>query len=217
MISSHWDAVDGLLYCFERAHSNEDWKLFGSAISVTRGKKGMAWGRGIENFVGEAGVFKQEGDSKSPAGVFLLGSAFGDALHRSYARNFPFIVITEDLECVDDPHSIYYNQFVHRNAVSSPDWTSSEKMWEVGPLYALGIVVRHNDSPVETGKGSAIFMHIWRGMGEGTQGCTAMDEKALCDVVSWLNQDDRPHLVQLPLEEYERSKVVRQLPNLPSW
>ncbi|MBF8262931.1 MAG: hypothetical protein HW387_596 [Parachlamydiales bacterium] len=50
--------------------------------------------------------------------------------------------------------------------------------------------------------GSAIFMHIWRDPGFPTAGCTAMQEKDIGDIVSWLDEKKHPVLVQLPMEEY---------------
>ena len=125
------------------------------------------------------------------------------------------MLITDDLECVDDSNSIYYNQLVHSNSIEKKDWNSSEKMKEIGFLYNLGLVIQHNCQPIKQNMGSAIFMHIWRGKGMGTGGCTAMKEKNLNEVVSWLDKAQNPCLVQLPINEYTNLKAKWNLPDLP--
>jgi D-alanyl-D-alanine dipeptidase len=62
--------------------------------------------------------------------------------------------------------------------------------------------------------GSAIFMHIWRGKGMGTAGCTIMEENDLIDIISWLDSRQHPYLVQLPLEEYHKKQPLWHLPDL---
>jgi L,D-peptidoglycan transpeptidase YkuD (ErfK/YbiS/YcfS/YnhG family) len=215
VVSSDWNAVDGTLYCYERSTSSLEWTLSSPPIPVTLGKQGMAWGRGMHDLDDTQTFPKKEGDRRSPAGIFSLGSIFGDALHQQYSKNMPFLLITDDLECVDDSNSVYYNQLVRANSIEKKDWKSSEKMASIGFLYALGLVIEHNVNPVEAGMGSAIFMHIWRGQGLGTLGCTAMEEKNLNEIVSWLDREKNPCLVQLPIEEYNNKKSKWGLPELP--
>lgn len=144
---------------------------------------------------------KTEGDGKAPAGLFALGPAFGQAQYRGDAPHLSFFTITDDLECVDDPCSQYYNQLVRRNSIATPDWTSAEKMQEVGPVYALGIVVRHNTDPIQPGAGSAIFVHVWSAPNHGTAGCTAMSLENLQELTHWLDDDKSPCLLQLPVTD----------------
>jgi L,D-peptidoglycan transpeptidase YkuD (ErfK/YbiS/YcfS/YnhG family) len=215
VVSSDWDAVEGTLYRYQRTSEAHQWNIYGSPITIALGKNGMAWGRGLHDLGDQQGLHKQEGDGRSPAGCFSVGPAFGDLSHQPLANNIPFLLITEDLECIDDPDSHYYNQFVYRHTVKDQDWITSEKMIEIGPLYALGLVIQHNHNPIQSGMGSAIFMHIWRGKGMGTAGCTVMEENNLVDIVSWLDSRQRPCLVQLPLEEYRKQQPLWHLPDLP--
>lgn len=215
VVSSDWNASVGTLYCFERSSENLKWTLSSSPYSVNLGKNGMAWGRGVLN-ISDPPVQKKEGDGRSPAGIFRLGPAFGKPSNQLYFKNINFVPITDDLECVDDINSKYYNQLVHSNSIDTPDWNSSEKMKEIGFLYDFGLVVQHNSDPIIPGYGSAIFMHIWRAPGLGTFGCTALSEKDLIYVISWLDEDKNPCLIQLPLEEYISKKSVWGLPDLPS-
>ena len=211
VVSPDWDAKEGMLYRFRR-NPLDQWELVSDPIAVTLGANGMAWGRGLLDLSEESGVHKKEGDNRSPAGLFSLGPTFG---HQRHAKKMPFIPITEDLECVDDSNSLYYNQFVNTRFIEKRDWNSSEKMKEVGHLYVIGLVVHHNVSPIKPGMGSAIFMHIWRNPGGGTAGCTAMEHEHMQEIVEWLDSDQSPCLVQLPLKEYFNKKESWGLPDLP--
>lgn len=215
VVSSDWNAALGTLFCFDRSSNALEWTLTREPIQVNLGKNGMAWGRGLHKTDEGNLLQKKEGDRRAPAGIFLLGPVFGNESHQSYSKNMPFELITEDLECVDDPGSNYYNQLIHSSSIAKPDWNSSEKMKEIGFLYDLGLVIQHNSDPIIAGMGSAIFMHISRGQGMGTFGCTAMSEKDLIEVVSWLKMDKNPCLIQLPLEEYINKKSIWALPDLP--
>ena len=46
-------------------------------------------------------------------------------------------------------------------------------------LYKYGAVINYNTNPIIKGKGSAIFLHIWRNENEVTAGCVATSEKNL--------------------------------------
>jgi D-alanyl-D-alanine dipeptidase len=113
VVSSDWNTTKGVLCRYQRDPAALQWKLAAAPIEVSLGKNGMAWGRGLRDFTDEKGLVKKEGDNRSPAGIFYLGPAFGDELHQSCAQKMPFLLIDDELECVDDPNSYYYNRFVH--------------------------------------------------------------------------------------------------------
>ncbi len=209
VLTSDWDAVDGSLRRFERPSVGSPWKPVGAVVPVVVGKNGMGWDAKLP--LEPAGVpVKREGDTKSPAGVFRLGKAFGRSSEELEGVRLPHLPLGDDLECVDDAHSPHYNQLVRRKEVSQPDWTSSEKMWQER-LYKRGVVVEYN-TPARPAAGSCIFLHIWNGPHRGTAGCTAMEEANLIEVMKWLDQSRNPVLVQLPKAGYERLKTVWQLP-----
>ena len=214
VLTSNWDAVSGVLYRYERESTLHAWKSVGYPVPVNIGEKGMAWGLGLHGSEDLRGDFKKEGDRKAPAGIFSLVHAFGDAAHKAHAKKIPYLPIERDLECVDDPDSRYYNQFVRRKVSEEPDWKSSEKMAEIGYLYALGLVVGHNMESPQPGLGSCIFMHIWRDSASGSAGCTIMEESNLIDIISWLDIVKQPCLIQLPYEEYLQRKSSWNLPSI---
>jgi D-alanyl-D-alanine dipeptidase len=212
VVTPDWNAREGTLYRYERSSTTDKWHLLDSSVTIHLGKNGMAWGRGLHVGDEVSGEQKREGDGKSPAGIFSLGPVFGDAEHQMYAKKMPFLEVTEDLECVDDPASSFYNQFVTSRSNIPRDWKSSEQMKQIGLVYALGVVIAHNVDPIEPGMGSCIFMHIWGATQVGTPGCTVMEESDLIPIISWLDETKHPCLVQLPIEEYKNKKEAWGLP-----
>jgi D-alanyl-D-alanine dipeptidase len=215
--TSDWNAVDGHLQRYARARVRDDWKAVGEPIPIVVGKTGLAWGMGVlpvDQVRSASDPVKKEGDGKAPAGVFALGTAFGFAPQPLPGSKMPYLSLTPSVECVDDAASKFYNRVADRSAVT-PDWKSSEHMRNVD-LYRWGIVVGHNggddSKPAVPGGGSCIFLHIWRGAGQGTVGCTAMPQTELESLLAWLDPARKPLLVQMPESVYERLAKEWKLP-----
>jgi D-alanyl-D-alanine dipeptidase len=152
----------------------------------------MAWGIGLHRRTAE-GPVKKEGDGCAPAGVFRFGPVFAKDARRF---DMPFVRIGPDSEGVDDSASRFYNQLVDRRKIARPDWKSSEKLFE-SPHYGLGIWVRHNPEAIP-GAGSCIYIHDWIGRRGGTAGCTVLRRIDLEKLLSALNKEKSPVLVQVP-------------------
>lgn len=218
-----WNAVTGTLAGYERgpdgAWREVRWRAAGSSAAVTRvaivvGRSGLAWDPAVAPPV--AGPTKAEGDGRSPAGVFGLGTAFGFVRAAEAAwLKLPYREVTPSLECVDDPASEFYNTLTDRAAVE-PDWKSSEKMREIAPQYHWGVVVNYNVAPAVPRRGSCVFLHIGGEGGKGTAGCTAMAESTIKAVMQWLDPKAAPVLVQLPLDGYAALKTAWGLPSVPA-
>jgi D-alanyl-D-alanine dipeptidase len=211
VVTSDWNAVAGTLQRFERETADGPWTAIGSRRTVVVGRSGLGWGRGVADAAVSGGPLKKEGDGKAPAGVFRLGTSFGQSRHPLPGVALPYRSLGGDVECVDDVRSEHYNRLVTRQEVSRVDWSSSERMW-AEPLYEWGIVVEHNAPGVTAGAGSCIFLHVWKNVRVGTAGCTAMDEHDLTEIMRWLQPSSRPLLAQLPQAEYERLKAAWDLP-----
>lgn len=222
--TSGWDDVTGSLTGFERG-ADGSWREVRwrtderpatplRDVTIVVGKNGTAWDPGVVAPV--PGPVKQEGDGRSPAGVFALGTAFGfaRAAEASWLK-LSYRELTSTLECVDDPASEFYNTLTDPTAVEA-DWKSSEKMREIAPAYHWGVVIEYNASPVVPRRGSCVFLHIGGVGGKGTAGCTAMSEPALKAVMQWLDPKASPVLVQLPLDAYTALKTAWGLPSLPA-
>lgn len=199
--TADWNAVAGVMALFDRETPEHPWRLVRGQIQVVVGRSGLGVGRGLHDATASKGPRKREGDGRAPAGVFRLGPGFGTVPHAELRGiRMPYLRVTANHLCIDDPESRYYNQLVDRSAVASPAWSSAEDLLRKDQLYELGVVVHHNVAPVEPGAGSCIFLHVWSGSGQGTAGCTAMAREDLASLLLWL----RPGavLAQAPAGEH---------------
>ena len=108
----------------------------------------------------------------------------------------------------------HYNIIVDRRPTGAPDWKSSGKMRLRDDEYRLGVFVANNLAPAAPGAGSCVFLHIWKGPGSPTSGCTAMSAGQMESLLGWLDAGDHPVLVQLPESEYQRFQAAWALPPL---
>jgi L,D-peptidoglycan transpeptidase YkuD (ErfK/YbiS/YcfS/YnhG family) len=194
-------ATKGILSCFEKNTAGQ-WTLSGKTVPVVIGRNGLGGGIGLHDSSDLSGLpRKEEGDGRSPAGVFSLGSAFGlRSAEQMAGLKTPYIHVTEMTECVDDVKSVHYNRIVSRDSVEKSamrDWMSSERMSSYVICYDLGVVVDHNQNPIRRGSGSCIFLHIWSDSDRPTAGCTAMAASDMERIMEWLDAAKHPVLVQL--------------------
>jgi D-alanyl-D-alanine dipeptidase len=201
-----WNKIDGTLRRFEKQDGT--WRSVGESFPIVVGKSGLGWDGIIDPPSAKSFPIKKEGDGRSPAGIFKITDLFGFA--SSLDAKLSYTALIESTECVDDSNSSAYNQIVDRKQIPNPDWNSSEKMRTID-VYKLGAVVDYN-SPKVPGSGSCIFLHIWKGPGHGTAGCTAMEESHVQELSSWLDESKHPVLVQLPAPTYQSVKQTWQLP-----
>jgi D-alanyl-D-alanine dipeptidase len=217
--TSDWNAPSGTLQRYERESPGNPWKAVGEPISVMVGKTGLGWGFGLvkigRSIRAKSDPVKKEGDGKAPAGVFRLSKAFGYAPQEQDGWKMPYVPLTSSIQCVDDTDSKFYNTLVDASKIS-PDWGSheNEQMRRSDDLYRWGILVDHNANPPVAGNGSCIFMHIWRGPGQPTVGCTAMPQSDLETLIGWLDPERKPILVQLPVAQYQKLEKHWHLPAL---
>jgi D-alanyl-D-alanine dipeptidase len=198
-----WNSQTATMAVWERQTSQSVWRQsielqanFPSEAVV--GKSGLAWGYGYAALqgVGESyGRLKQEGDGRSPAGIYAIGKRFGfaEANSETYRR------ISADTYCVDDPSSRYYNQIIDANGIAT-DWQSAERMRDID-LYRSGFAIEYRSDARSRG-GSCIFLHIWRARGKGTSGCTAVPESAMNVLQNWLKPIYKPALAILPRQQF---------------
>lgn len=201
-VAPDWSASQGTLQRYER-DTDGRWQRVGESVPVLYGKNGLAWGRGIRG-TEEPGLRKREGDGRSPAGVFALGTIYGNDARLPDGADYPFHQVTANDAWPDDPANSFYNQHVTVDAASPPAWFASQRMRTGDAAYRWRVEIRHNADPVEPGAGSATFFHIRRGETRRTSACTTMAEPALQEMVVWLRAAAKPCYVLLPREEYER-------------
>jgi L,D-peptidoglycan transpeptidase YkuD (ErfK/YbiS/YcfS/YnhG family) len=111
---------------------------------------------------------KQEGDGATPIGRFALRQVYwrADRVAKP-ATLLPVVPIGPRLGWSDDPADPGYNR-----PCRLPRRLSAERMRRSDRLYDLVVTTSHNEAGVP-GAGSAIFLHLRRGLGPRTAGCIA--------------------------------------------
>jgi L,D-peptidoglycan transpeptidase YkuD (ErfK/YbiS/YcfS/YnhG family) len=149
----------------------------------------------ISAVIGEKGftLNKKEGDLKSPAGVFRIGTAFG-APNTPSITKLPYKNTTKNDYWIDEVSSPDYNTWVNFAGDPYSRWKSFERLKISEYTYAF--VIEYNINPIIKGNGSAIFFHIWKGSNISTSGCTAVSESNMLNLLGWLNPDKNPIIIQ---------------------
>ena len=132
---------------------------------------------------------KREGDNRTPSGMYNLGQAFG--YFSSSDTKMPYRQLTENDYWVDDPSSSQYNTWVY----GVPSARSYERLKRSDSMHKYGIVIAYNTNPIVSGKGSAIFLHVWRSAGTGTAGGIALAEEDLVQVLRLLDPAKDPRII----------------------
>ena len=167
-VLSGWEKKDG------------DWQKI-SAIEAVLGRNGFA-------LEGQ----KQEGDGKTPSGIFPLKRAFGYL--KKVSTGLEYRQVTSQDFWIDDPAADQYNRWV--TVVGTPQADSFERLKRDDDLYKYGIVIEYNTDPVIPGKGSAIFIHVWRGADGGpTAGCVGVSQENMVKLLSWLKRSQNPAII----------------------
>ena len=205
--SANWAANTAVMTRFERA-SGAEWHPVGERIRVHVGKHGMAWGRGLQPQM--AGLAKREGDGRTPAGIFRVGSLFGYAAQApaSASHKFSYTHIGVGSSCVEDPRSPLYNQLINTGGPGSP-------MVRADGAFRLGFVIEQNTPEVTPGAGSCVFFHVQRGPWLPTSGCTSAPLAEVSALIDWLKPELEPLIVELPDPEYAELKDAWSLPGEP--
>lgn len=212
VVTSGWDANQGVMYTFERDAAS--WQPRARDVAVSIGRAGSAWGIGRHD--PQKGGQKQEGDGRSPAGIFDLGVAFGYAANER--AGIPYQGMNAFDYCIDVNGSPDYNRIVDARGVARETIEKSTEPMRRDihvngdQRYKLGFVIDNNPDNV-SGQGSCIFAHLWGAPGQATAGCTAMSERAMRDLLAWLDVSKQPVFVLLPYAEYRRLQVAWSLPN----
>lgn len=142
--------------------------------------------------VGRTGIVaaaaKREGDGGTPSGVHAIGTAFGYAA--SGATGLAYRQATADDWWVDAPTSPDYNCWV-----TGKPAVSAEAMRRDDEQYSLGAVIEWNTTPVVPGRGSAIFLHVWKGPDAPTAGCVALAKDDVAWLLHWLDRRCSPVVI----------------------
>lgn len=162
------------------------WEKVGEKVPVTLGRSGLGYASFKQ-------PLKNEGDGRSPAGVYPITSLFGYDQNRTY--KLPYWHADENLYCIDDVNDTRYNKILRIFDKSSLP-SSYEVMRRSDGVYRYGAVIGYNDS-AQSGRGSCIFIHLNHADKHPTSGCTAMDETPLKGLLEWLDETKKPHILQV--------------------
>jgi L,D-peptidoglycan transpeptidase YkuD (ErfK/YbiS/YcfS/YnhG family) len=199
-IAPSWQDTRGTLMLLDR--TADGWRAASPVIPVLYGKHGLAWGRGVPG-TEEKGVQKHEGDGRAPAGLFAIGTIYGDDPALPEGADYPYHQVTARDAWIDDPKHPLYNQHVAiDDPTHPPAWFEKHRMRVGDAAFRWRVEIRHNAAPALAGAGSVIFFHIRRGPERRTAGCTVMAEEDLLAMIRWLRADRKPHYVLLPYPEY---------------
>ncbi len=141
-------------------------------------------GRRLPCAIGRGGVtpHKREGDGATPAGTHRITGIFYRPDRMARPSDWAAPVGPRDLWS-DDPRDSAYNRHVR-----APHAGSFEALRRPDPLYDVVLITDWNRPDATPGKGSAIFVHVWRAPRRPTAGCVAFSRRDLL----WIVRHIRP-------------------------
>jgi L,D-peptidoglycan transpeptidase YkuD (ErfK/YbiS/YcfS/YnhG family) len=145
------------------AYSDGRFELGAGVVRCALGRGGVA----------EADA-KKEGDGCSPLGAWPIRRLLYRPDKGLPPTGLPATPIDPTDGWCDDPGDTAYNR-----PVTLPYPASAERMWREDGVYDLVVVLGHNDDPVVSGAGSAIFLHLARDGYAPTEGCVALSRADL--------------------------------------
>jgi len=165
-----------------------------SATLTAYERTGDGWRRAFGPWaarVGTRGVAppgeKEEGDGRTPSGVYGFDFFFGVAADPGV--RFPYRRVTSrSIAWDDDPASLSYNTWVDLDRQTAG---KEPELMYVSPAYDHGAVIAYNTARTP-GLGSAIFLHV--STGAATAGCVSLPAGQLVEILRWLDPVRSPRI-----------------------
>jgi L,D-peptidoglycan transpeptidase YkuD (ErfK/YbiS/YcfS/YnhG family) len=134
---------------------------------------------------------KREGDGATPVGRFRALQAFyrPDRMRRPCTL-LPLAPIGAADGWCDDPRDRNYNR-----PVRLPYPAGHERMRRDDGLYDAVLDLAYNRGPIRKGRGSAIFLHCARPGFRPTEGCVAVDPRAIARLMARIGPETRIEIV----------------------
>ncbi|MGB0959158.1 MAG: L,D-transpeptidase family protein [Halocynthiibacter sp.] len=141
-------------------------------------------GRCIPCSIGRGGIVstKKEGDGGTPIGIHKITEVYYRPDRQPPPCSWAKPIGINDLWSDDVTYASY------NSLVKAPYSGSHEHMRRSDPLYDIVLNTNWNWPNATPGKGSAIFLHIWRKPRHPTEGCIAFSASDLI----WITQRLRP-------------------------
>ncbi|MBS0289615.1 MAG: L,D-transpeptidase family protein [Proteobacteria bacterium] len=206
----HENDIHGLLQRFTRQNSTQPWQHITKPVSVLIGKNGIAATTMAFSMASLNLPIKKEADNRTPIGIFQLGPIFGFEAKAQHVNGADYIQVDDNIICVDDPKSRYYNRIIDSSKIRNPDWDSKEEMRKI-PNYQYGLVIQYNNQQ-RSENGSCIFMHLQSADKTGTAGCIALNEHDLKEILTWIDLTQNPIIAIFPELVYKNISNQWALP-----
>ena len=144
-------------------------------------------GRRLPCTIGRGGITsdKREGDGATPRGIHQIVGLLYRPDRMARPTDWAMPILPGDLWS-DDRADPDYNMMVR-----APHGYSHEVLRRADPMYDLIILTDWNWPVATAGRGSAIFIHQWRGPGRPTAGCVAFRRDHLLWLAKRLQPDSR--------------------------
>ena len=196
------DGPRGVVRLFSR--DGGTWRPESELWPAALGKNGVAWGIGLHPC--QCGPRKVEGDGRSPAGRFRIGTIYGnDPRLPGGSKGWPYVQKTARDAWIDDPKLPQYNHFVRiPEEQHLPDWFQSQRMRLDIPVLEWLVFIEHNYPDAVPGMGSAVFIHKWHDAEDSTAACVVLPPEKLTELMRWLDPALEPELVLLSRKDYSR-------------
>ena len=150
----------------------------------------LTWqGREYRCAIGTGGVSAdmREGDGATPIGRWRLRAVLYRAARAAKpASGLICRALAPDDGWCDDPKDDAYNRQIKR-----PYPASHAALWRDDHVYAVIVVLGHNDRPPMPGRGSAIFLHVAKPDYAPTEGCVALELADLLEVLRGCDAESR--------------------------
>ena len=138
------------------------------------------------------GIKSGEGDGITPVGLYPLRSVFFRPDRLPLPKtSLPVSAVQPSDGWCDDPAHPEYNK-----KILLPFSASHEELWRSDGLYNLVVEIGYNDDPVIAGRGSAIFLHVARPEYEPTEGCVALKQEDLLEVLKVCGPESQIEIIQ---------------------
>ena len=146
-------------------------------------------GRRFPCALGRSGIrrAKREGDGATPAGWHrIVGLLYRpDRIGAPALPDWALPIRPRDRWCDQSGH-VDYNKMVN-----APHPATSEALRRPDPLYDLILITDWNWPIAHPGRGSAIFLHVWRRPRFPTAGCVALARRDLLWIANRITYESR--------------------------
>ncbi len=200
------DQTRGTLTLYEQ--EGNAWKQTLGPLPALLGKRGTAWGRGPFFAPPRECTVKREGDGRTPAGLFSIGTLYGYSPRPPVPTRLAYTQITRHLWAITDPGSRFYNRAVDIRTVRR-DWKTAGPMARRDRLYPWLLEIAHNQDSPRDGAGTWIYLHPWLSRTTPTDGCTAVAPADFSAIIRRLNPADRPHIAVIPADAHGTSLLAQ--------